>query len=196
MRVLPVAFVAAATIAIAPANAVSIVGATSIQITNTTDYLQVAEVVARNLANVNVSAASAGATASANDVYDPNMSTADKAIDGNTGGNYSTDTIYHGQAAGSSTLTITLAGPSSLSSLTIFGRTDCCQQRDLYNVSIFGTGGSLLFSGQFDSRYTPGTLTFDAAAPVPEPATWSLLIAGFAMVGFAVRRRTRNSVPA
>ncbi|TRW17632.1 PEPxxWA-CTERM sorting domain-containing protein [Glacieibacterium frigidum] len=31
---------------------------------------------------------------------------------------------------------------------------------------------------------------------VPEPATWGLMIAGFGMVGFAARRRTRTSVTA
>ena len=187
MRILPIAATIAA-IAVAPANAATVVGATSIQITNAlSDYLQVAEVVANDYSSADVSAASAGATASANDMY-ASFSTADKAIDGNTGGNYYTDTIYHGLGSGGSTLTINLAGPSSLSSLTIFGRTDCCQQRDLYNVSIFGAGNSLLFSGQLDARYTPGTLTFDIAA-VPEPATWGLMIAGFAMTGFAARRR-------
>ena len=33
-----------------------------------------------------------------------------------------------------------------------------------------------------------GTLNFSAAA-VPEPATWALMLAGFGMVGFAMRRR-------
>ena len=45
----------------------------------------------------------------------------------------------------------------------------------------------------FDPQYSPagwgGTWTIDAAEPVPEPAAWSLMIAGFGMVGAAVRRR-------
>lgn len=188
MRVLPVIAIVAATMAVAPANAATVVGATSIQITNAlNDYLQIAEVVATSYANVNVSAASAGATASANDIY-ASFSTADKAIDGNIGGNYHTSEIYHGLGSGGSTLTINFAGPASLSSLTIFGRTDCCQQRDLYNVSILNAENIVLFSGQLDARYAPGTLTFDVSA-VPEPATWSLMIAGFALTGFAARRR-------
>ena len=32
----------------------------------------------------------------------------------------------------------------------------------------------------------------DAAAAVPEPATWALLLTGFGMIGVAVRRRSRT----
>ena len=40
----------------------------------------------------------------------------------------------------------------------------------------------------FSATYTPA-----AAAPVPEAATWAMMIAGFGLVGYAVRRRIRAS---
>ena len=40
-------------------------------------------------------------------------------------------------------------------------------------------------SGTITFTYTPG-----AAAAVPETATWAMMIAGFGMVGFAMRRRS------
>jgi len=32
-------------------------------------------------------------------------------------------------------------------------------------------------------------------APVPEPATWAMLISGFALAGAAMRRRSQQTVP-
>ena len=59
----------------------------------------------------------------------------------------------------------------------------------LYRVTLDVTG----FSGG------PQSLSVDAkyglgVAAVPEPATWAMLIAGFGLVGGAMRRRTRTSV--
>lgn len=51
-----------------------------------------------------------------------------------------------------------------------------------YALSLGGSGASNL-----NASYS-GTLNFSAAA-VPEPATWALMMAGFGMVGFAMRRR-------
>ncbi len=43
----------------------------------------------------------------------------------------------------------------------------------------------------FTRTATGGNFEFDnfTIATVPEPASWALMIAGFAMVGFSVRRR-------
>jgi hypothetical protein len=43
------------------------------------------------------------------------------------------------------------------------------------------------------ARSTDSSFEFDnvATAAVPEPATWAMMIAGFGMVGFAMRRRQR-----
>lgn len=38
------------------------------------------------------------------------------------------------------------------------------------------------------------TLFAQVAAPVPEPATWAMMLAGFGMLGFAMRRRPAHSM--
>lgn len=38
------------------------------------------------------------------------------------------------------------------------------------------------------------TLSGDVNAAVPEPSTWALMLAGFAAIGFAMRRRPKQSV--
>lgn len=44
-----------------------------------------------------------------------------------------------------------------------------------------------------EARYLLGTATFNrAASAIPEPETWALLIAGFAVVGLSLRRRRRG----
>lgn len=67
----------------------------------------------------------------------------------------------------------------------------CCQPA--------GNGSVLLGIGQHTLTYTvantssvlgtySGNFNF-AAAPVPEPATWGMMLLGFAGIGFAIRRR-------
>jgi hypothetical protein len=79
-------------------------------------------------------------------------------------------------------------------------------------VDFFGGGvtlidaiGGQLFSGTLNSpMFAPGTydlLDFDGReytlvisdpnGVIPEPATWAMMIAGFGLVGFAARRRSR-----
>lgn len=49
-----------------------------------------------------------------------------------------------------------------------------------------------------DSIWNSGTVTFTyepvGATAVPEPATWAMMIAGFGMVGFGLRRRAKPAV--
>lgn len=40
----------------------------------------------------------------------------------------------------------------------------------------------------FDSNYRI-VINYNEAPAVPEPTTWALMLAGFGMVGFAMRRR-------
>jgi hypothetical protein len=51
----------------------------------------------------------------------------------------------------------------------------------LYKINVTGTT-------QFIRPYT-GNLSADA---VPEPATWAMMLAGFGLVGFAMRRRRQS----
>ena len=49
-------------------------------------------------------------------------------------------------------------------------------------ISVTGTtGGEAAFSGN---------LSFAATSPVPEPATWAMMLMGFGAVGYSMRRRT------
>jgi hypothetical protein len=49
-------------------------------------------------------------------------------------------------------------------------------------------------NGIFSNGPRSGRFVLGTAAAVPEPATWALMIGGFAMAGAAARRRTRTSV--
>jgi hypothetical protein len=172
----------------APADAAVFV--TSITIQNSQgNWLQVAEVQAFSGAT-NVALATNGGSAAATSVYAAGVSTAAKAIDGNTGGNYYTDTIYHGGAGnGTDVLTISFAG-ANLTSFSVFGRTDCCNERDTYTYTLFN-GANVVGQGALDARSGPATV---ALGPVPEPATWAMMLAGFGLVGFGLRRRAKQTV--
>ncbi len=63
---------------------------------------------------------------------------------------------------------------------------------------IFPTGPNTGIPGVPNPGPTPGpTPTPDMPAPaVPEPATWAMMTLGFAMTGFAVRRRKRTRASA
>ncbi|MDZ4375638.1 MAG: hypothetical protein U1C74_30015, partial [Phenylobacterium sp.] len=181
MRQLPCVLAATAALALmaAPVQAATVIGAAKIRITNALPtWLQVGEVQAfEDLTGVNVALASNGATATGSGNFTA-ASSPDKAIDGLAPADY--PLIYHSNGAGADEfLEITLAGPTDLSSLTIFGRADSFGNRDVYNVSIFDVGGQTLFSGQLDNSALAGgagTLTFGSTGAVPEPATWAMMI--------------------
>lgn len=184
----------AAALALAAATsaaAVSVVGATTIRIENGLDtYIQVAEVQALDFGSTNVALAG---TASASSVWQPGVSDPQRAIDGITAGDYfnPAQRIFHSAAGAGQFLQVNIA-PTTLASLTIWGREDCCRGRDLFDVSIYNATGALLWSGQYDLRTGNrfGTVTFDRPVQgVPEPLTWALMVAGFGLVGTAVRRR-------
>ncbi|QMW21957.1 PEPxxWA-CTERM sorting domain-containing protein [Sandaracinobacteroides saxicola] len=69
--------------------------------------------------------------------------------------------------------------------------------------SIVGNSGARLLAAVYDgaNRFTSVTVTADSGArgfavaqlrytlPIPEPATWAMMVAGFGLVGVAIRRR-------
>jgi hypothetical protein len=186
----------------ATANAATVVGATHITIKSALpDYLQVGELLAFDFGNTNVALASNGGVATAlSQFFDgvaPQGGPAE-AIDGDYPANYdytfdpNVPGVYHSGGAGANEyLTVAFAAPTTLSKIQIYGRGECCQTRDLYNVTVYGAGNAVLFSGQLDARTTGNaSLSFDApTGGVPEPSSWALMILGFGGAGAFLRRR-------
>ena len=180
----------AASAALGSAQA-AVLGVARIEVTLTdvgaSGVLQVAEVVA--MAN-GVDVASAGtATATGSSTWPTAL--ASRAIDGNTGGDFYLDGIYHsalGDAA--PTLTIDFGGATfDIDALTLFGHTDCCQGRDVYDLAFYALDGTELFA-QSGLATRGGSVAADLPAnPVPLPAGAALLVPGF--VGLIASRRRR-----
>ena len=99
----------------------------------------------------------------------------------------------------------TFNGQAGTASLISFG-TGIASQFQIVGTSLgFAQfAGDTVFTGSFSNPvfspgtykfggFSSGTLTISAiAAAVPEPATWAMMIAGFGMVGGALRHRRGN----
>ena len=184
------------------ANAATVVGATRITVKSALpDYLQVAELLAFDFGGSNIALASNGGVATALSQY---FNTApqggsDEAIDGFYPANYdyqfdpNIPGVYHsGGASAAEYLSVTFAAPTTLASISIYGRGECCQSRDKYTVTIYGANNAELYSGSLDASLTgSASTTFDRpVGGVPEPTSWAMMIVGFGAAGAMLRRRT------
>ena len=159
------------------ANA-TLMGVSYIEITNEINtWLQVAEVVALDTEGNDVALA-ATATATAPDQWSW-KSGPEKAIDGITAGSYGAGQIFHeGSPYTNDPLTITFNSIQTLSTIQIFGRTDCCTNRDVYRVTYFDDQGSAITSAVMNAG--------DVTNVIPEPSTIAIFALG--ILGLASRR--------
>ncbi len=157
---------------------------------NTSGWLQVSEVVATETGTGNdLALSSAGATAVGSSDWP--TSSPDFAIDGIAPNAF--PAIFHSYENDyTSFLEISLFAPAELDSITLFGRTDCCSARDIFNLEIFDLQGVSIFSqndlvatGSSHSVFVdlPDTSASDPSS-VPVPSTLVLLGLGLAALGF------------
>jgi len=175
------------------AAAATLVGASQVHVTSTdATYLQIAELLAFDFGGTNVAYAGNMGTVAALNQYSAE-SEPSNAIDGlYPRSYYDAPGIYHSMGTSLDYLNVFFGAPTNLASLTIYGRTDCCTSRDIFNVSILNARDEILYSGVLDARANgSATITFDQPVSVPEPATWLMMLAGFGAVGAVLRRRQR-----
>ncbi len=176
------------------ANA-GLIGVKSVLITNAVnDYLQVAEFQAfQTNTGFNVALASAGATASTTSGSWSADSNPGKAIDG-AFSDLTFPNMYHNAEFTTGNLKITFASVAELASFTVYGRSDCCGNRDIYNVAFFGASGNLLYTANSvnasNGQHMVNTVLPNTA--VPEPTSVALM--GLGLLGMVAVGRRKQSV--
>lgn len=183
----------AAVLASAANASAGLVGVSELRIYSAVpSWLQVSEVAAiQSGTGLDLADASAGATATGTGDY-PGTSPA-YAIDGV--GPSSHPLQYHSNsAAGTEYLNIKLAFPAELDTVTIYGRTDCCWTRDVYDLELYSASGSLLAKYEDldagDTSYLVSVKLPDTTG-VPDGGGMSLV--GLSLGALALFRRLRPS---
>jgi hypothetical protein len=149
----------------------------SIKITSSVgDNLQVSEVIAKETGTGDdLALRSKGATATGSTLYQGSPDSPDYAIDGIGPSAY--PNIFHSATKSScESLLVKLASPSSIDTLTIYGRTDQCSERDVYNVELLDILGNTLFSAQNNNANNVDhivTITLSGLGIVVKPYTFT-----------------------
>lgn len=191
MRKSALATVFLASLAFTGAANASLIGVKSVTITNSLNqYLQVSEFQAfQSGTGTNVALTSSGAVASTTSGTWDGNSTPGKAIDG-AFSNLSFPNMYHNAQGTTGNLTITFAAVDNLDSFTIYGRSDCCSDRDVYNVAFFGANGNLLYTA---SSVDATNGLHMASRALPEPGSIALFGLGLAGLAGVARRRKQQA---
>lgn len=119
--------------------------------------MQIAEIEVYS-GRTNVALASAGATASGSPSYDA-ASAVRNVNDGVKPAGY--PNIYHSQCSNGNFVRIDFATPVSPDAIVIYGRADCCTERDIF-VYNFLDGDTVISRGKIDARRGSG-----AVLPIP-----------------------------
>ncbi|MGK0372160.1 MAG: MSHA biogenesis protein MshQ [Glaciecola sp.] len=141
-------------------------------------FLQVSEVVAWGASSNSDLALNTSASVSATGFYQGNQSCNSSSSDAscvlNGVGAEGWPNIYHSNSSDNNEiLTVTLDIASDISSIEVFGRNNCCAQRDIYNIRLFDEQGVLLeeilSASANNSNNTTGAIALSGSVCVTNP---------------------------
>lgn len=190
------------------AQAASVSAVSTIRITTTQDtWLQISEIVALDMNGIDVALAPGASTSSSGVGYNgleinavngiapgfcPSLVNCTPADPGPNAG----EGLFHSSSTIGAFFEVSLAAPTEISALSIFGRTDCCSSRDIYDVQLIAVDGSIAFSA---TNQSADNVLHEAVifSPVPLPAAAWLFGSGLiGLAGLARRKQSKISTPA